>query len=555
MKPSVLILFSCLIGGLAVAEESKPAAPRRVSLADAAREEAGKLKAGCIATAERTPDGNVRFSLEGKDKPEGATPESLLFEIGSVSKTFTGVLLAQAVVEGKARLDMTVAEVLGKDASFEDLDVGNITLVQLSTHTSGLPRLAPNMILGVKPEDPYAGYDEAMMLAALKSLKMEPAPQRASYSNFGVGLLGVLLGRLYQQPWETLVRDKVFVPLGMKDSQADAAVSALPLAQPHAGGKPVLAWSFKAIGAAGAIRSTVADMMRYGQAVANPVASPLKQALELALKPHASWPSSGGKIGLGFIVEEENGVVRYSHGGATAGSRAALEVEPVSGAIRVVLASNSVVPVEGLVAKAAGRETDAAISRDIVAVPDEILRAYVGIYMVDNDTKFTVLHQRGTLWIRLTSQAFYPYYPSAEDTFFAKVTPVQIRFIKQEGKVRLLELLQGGRRILASRTEEAAPNITFRSKEELAPYAGDYALLGLTNLRVTVGDSSLMVRLQGQPSMPVFETAVDTFEYDGVEAKITFSRDGEGQVNGLVLEQNGAKVPAGKKKTPAADKK
>lgn len=153
---------------------------------------------------------DVKYAISGT-APEagGMPPEKLVFEIGSITKVFTGLLLAQAVVEKKVTLEKTLGSLLAGQVKFVDPRVAAITLKQLATHTSGLPRMPDNMGADATEEDPFANYDEKLLLNFLSTAKLEgEGPFSCSYSNLGMGLLGYLLGGVYQMPWDKAVVEK-----------------------------------------------------------------------------------------------------------------------------------------------------------------------------------------------------------------------------------------------------------------------------------------------------------------------------------------------------------
>jgi len=167
----------------------------KVSLTEAAEELSQKLTAGGIVTAD-----GFTFSSAGKLIPADLPPEDLIFEIGSISKVFTGLLLTQAVIEKKVTLDTPISTLL-HDLTFKDPRVGQITLRQLACHTSGLPRLPANLIEGADQLDPYAHYDRDRLHRALTSLELEAnPPHNSSYSNLGVGQFQLLKSRR-RPPW------------------------------------------------------------------------------------------------------------------------------------------------------------------------------------------------------------------------------------------------------------------------------------------------------------------------------------------------------------------
>ena len=308
------------------------------TLAEAAESLTPKLPAGCIVTAEQTPQG-TRFALAGKSPDPTQAPETLVFEIASLTKIFTGILLAEAVLEKKVTLDTTIAELVGPDCKFADARVGRITLKQLSTHTSGLPRMPDNFTNGFKS---YATYDEALMLAWLAKVELKKdAPHACSYSNIGVSLLGYLVAKQYGKPWTDCVLEKVCKPLGLTHTQPSHLPSLGTLAPPYSGTKPGIVTTFQAFAPAGSLRSTAADMLKFGQALANPERTPLKDALTLALQAHADANPNGGKVALGAFRTGTAERLAYGHDGATAGYRSSIQVMPAQATVRIVLMNNN----------------------------------------------------------------------------------------------------------------------------------------------------------------------------------------------------------------------
>lgn len=308
------------------------------TLAEAAESLSPKLPAGCIVTAELTPQG-TRFALTGQSPDSMQAPETLVFEIASLTKIFTGILLAEAVLEKKVSLDTTTSELLGADFKFADARVGRITLKQLSTHTSGLPRMPDNFTNGFKG---YATYDEAQMLTWLAHVQLkQDGPQACSYSNIGVSLLGYLVAKQYGKPWTECILEKICKPLGLTHTQPSHLPSLGTLAPPYNGTKPEIVTTFQAFAPAGSLRSTAADMLKFGQALAHPERTPLKDTLTLALQPHADSNPNGGKVGLGTFRTGTAERLAYGHDGATAGYRSSIQVMPAQDTVRIVLMNNN----------------------------------------------------------------------------------------------------------------------------------------------------------------------------------------------------------------------
>ena len=513
------------------------------TLAEAAARQAKDLEAGCIVTGERIGT-EVHFAMAGKaPETNGTPPEKIVFEIGSITKVFTGLLLAQAVVEKKVTLETTVGSLLDPGLKFADPRIAAITLKQLSTHTSGLPRLAANAAEGMVEDDPYANYDEKLLLAYLTNAQLEgEAPYGCSYSNLGVGLLGQLLAKVYQKPWEAAVKEKVCRPLGLNDT--DVEPETLPRAVPHAGAKVVKPWHLDAMAGAGALRSTAADLMKFGEAMLHPDQTPLKEAFAIALQPQAEAPSVGGQIGLGVFFGRFDGECVLNHDGGTGGFCSGLQVIPAKGIVRVVLINNNAIGGSAVIAATSEAKKPAPVAQKEITLPADELKQYPGVYELDRDARFTVLQHDGGLWVNLTGQPFLRAFAKKPDRFFYKAVQAEIAFNRDKGAIQSLTLFQNGQELTAKRISDSPPDYKLRTSKELKPYAGEYLLLGAKKFTVTVVANTLFAQLEDQPAIPVFETSPDHFEYDVVEAKLEFTRDANQEIKSVTLFQNGLEMPA-----------
>lgn len=522
------------------------------TLAETAARFSKDIKSGCIVTGERMGD-EVKYALSGA-APEagGMPPEKLVFEIGSITKVFTGLLLAQAVVDKRVTLETTLGSLLKGRVKFADPRIEAITLKQLATHTSGLPRMPDNMD-GATEEDPFANYDEKLLLNFLADSKLEDeSPFSCSYSNLGMGLLGYLLGKVYEMPWEQAVVEKVCRPLGLNETAVNPDAK-LPVVKPHAeDGKEVKPWHFDALAGCGALRSTAADLMKLGEAMLHPDKTPLREAFALVLAPQADAAAHGGQIGLGVFLGKINGEATLHHDGGTYGYCSGLQVIPAKGIVRVVLTNNAGIPGSVVIAATSEAKPMDPKAQKEISLAAEMMQQYPGVYELDRDSRFTVLLRDGKLFVRLTGQPFLRVLANAPDCFFNKAVAAEIAFNRHEGAVQSLTLFQNGNEITAKRSKAPPPEYKLRPGKELQPYAGTYELMGLKPLTITVQVGTLFAQLEGQPAMPVFETAPDRFEYDVVKAVLVFTRDDKQQINGLTLLQNGMTVPAPRVKSPTS---
>ena len=225
-------------------------------------------------------DGHRRVAVALLDGAEGTrfagfgADQGTEFEIGSVSKTFTGALLAEAVDRGEATLGTTVGEVLGAQA--DGSAIADVTLTELTTHTSGLPRLAPGtmvsgLISSLWRKDPYRHQEaDEVVATALEtgtSDRGEPA-----YSNLGAALQGQLLASLAGTDFATLLTERILDPLGLADTYAPITPAGLRPGAPvgrTSTGLSNAAWTMAGHAPAGGIRSTAADLATYLGALAD----------------------------------------------------------------------------------------------------------------------------------------------------------------------------------------------------------------------------------------------------------------------------------------------
>lgn len=218
-------------------------------------------------------NGELEFHHYGKiskNNPEKPTNESI-YEIGSISKTFTAALLAGLVEEGTIGLDDNICIGLPKEVCTWSDAGPQITFRQLSTHTSGLPRLPTNLTKSfmVNRENPYAAYTMDELYAYLKDVQpIALAERKSEYSNLGVGLLGNLLANLKKTTYAEMSRERIFKPLDMSSTAIDVSSEEQNkyVDGHNEKGKITAHWDMPALAGAGAIKSTITDMMKYLQA-------------------------------------------------------------------------------------------------------------------------------------------------------------------------------------------------------------------------------------------------------------------------------------------------
>lgn len=249
------------------------------------------------------------------------------YEIGSITKTFTGILLAQAVLDGKVKLDDDIRKYL--DGKFPNLEFQGqpITLRHLSTHTSGIPSVTDN-VKDIDYVNPWENFSREQLLDALHRVKLERRPgEKFEYSNSAAGLLGNILEKVYGMSYEKLVERYIAKPAKMKGTKislSDAETKRFVKGHNNEG-KIIPYWNVRGIEGAGALRSTMNDMLRY--AAFNLLAK--NNAVQLAQRIHWQSSSVPAQIGLGWEVRTTpSGFRRLGHSGGTGGFRSYIALYP-----------------------------------------------------------------------------------------------------------------------------------------------------------------------------------------------------------------------------------
>jgi CubicO group peptidase (beta-lactamase class C family) len=247
---------------------------------------------------------------------EGPVPDGrTVFQLGSIGKTLTATAFARAVVAGTVRLDTPLA--LPPGFTVPRGTTRPITLRDLATHSSGLPRLPANLLAGADPYDPYAHYTLEDLAAGLLLTALDREPGTAyAYSNLGFGLLGQALAF---DGVDALLRRRVAAPLGLRDTTTVLRPDmAARKAVGHLAGEPVPDWRDRVLSGAGtSVYSTADDMLRYLAAQLRPERSPLRDAIELTQRTHFTDPGTGLRLGLGWHVGTLSGgrTVTWHNGG------------------------------------------------------------------------------------------------------------------------------------------------------------------------------------------------------------------------------------------------
>jgi serine-type D-Ala-D-Ala carboxypeptidase/endopeptidase len=405
-------------------------------------------------------DGTRRIQAYGDAGP-GALPLSAetVFEIGSISKVFTGILLADMAADGLLSIEDPLQSLVPDGVTVPSRPGRTIRLVDIATHHSGLPRLPDNM----NPSDlnnPYADYTPEMLFDFLNGHELRrDVGSEFEYSNLAVGMMGYLLALKNGTDYEALVKERILEPLGMEKS----GITLTPemerwFAKGHdQNGQVVPYWDIPTLAGAGALRSDMNDMLDFIEANVGEPTSDLERSMRIT---HQARESMGGpmSVGLNWIIQAVGDDRIIWHNGGTAGFRTFAGFDPDRGVGAVVLTNsahgaddiglhliNNAVPLAPAPVPPGEREE--------VEVDRTVMETYVGVYELTPAFKITVTLGDSGLSIQATGQPAFKIFAESDTLFFLKVVEAQVEFIVQEGEVAALILHQGGASQRAARIQ------------------------------------------------------------------------------------------------------
>jgi CubicO group peptidase (beta-lactamase class C family) len=441
---------------VAKTSDSRPLAERIAELAQPLidAEAIVGMSIGVIQDGRQETFGFGKLASDGDAVPNGQT----VFEIGSITKVFTSIALADMAEGGIVKLDDQAQTLLPEGAALPQFGDTPITLAHLASHLSGLPRLPDNMA-PADPLNPYADYNEERLLAFLKAWKPERKPEDAcEYSNLGAGLLGYLLARKEGASYEQLVLDRIATPLKLTDLRIaldDSMRSRLARGHDVEGG-PAANWDLDALAGAGGLRSTTDTMLAFLAANLKAEETPLAAALQVSRQPRHPLANGQGHIALGWHIAVDGQTVW--HNGGTGGYHSLIAFD-VSRQLAVVVLANSasglVDPLGfGILRMLAGNEVAPIPVRKAVVVDEAVLAGYIGKYEVAPTFHIEITRNAGKLYLQATNQPKFRLFAESNKKFFLRVVDAVVEFeTNDQGEAQGLVLFQGGQEIPGKRVE------------------------------------------------------------------------------------------------------
>ena len=303
-----------------------------------------------------TRKGNRHFVYRGvgsKRDPASLVGDSTLFELGSVTKTFTGIALAQAVLGGRISLEQPIGDFLPASTAFP-AHVRSISVGHLATHTGGLPSNPPSVSFLARNfrKNPFNQVTARQAFASLAALEPQGGPEpEYRYSNFGFMILGRLLEEATGITYARLIENGVARLLGMNSTWVEPPEAELShLAVGHRVGNEVEHWYAIPLPGASGVVSTLPDMLTFLESHLDPDRTPLSGAIRLAMTPRTR-ASTTVEVALGWHVYAEPGIPRVVyHNGSMMGFRSYVGMAPDLG-LGIVVLGNSRDPTIGSIGR------------------------------------------------------------------------------------------------------------------------------------------------------------------------------------------------------------
>jgi serine-type D-Ala-D-Ala carboxypeptidase/endopeptidase len=388
--------------------------------------------------------------------PGGAAPDGgSLFELGTLTRVYTGLLLADAVQRRELELDTPVAEYLPPGVTVPTRDKVAITVRHLALHGSGLPALPPSITARASAADPLAGYDEDALYRDLARTPLLFTPGTALQpSTYGTGLLGFVLGKKAGTGYPRALEARVVGPLELRDTllAVPAALAPRRMAGTDDELAPAPHWTWGALAGGGGLVSSARDQLRLIEAELDAAAGgkslPLRHQLRLSQEPQLEAGASDGNVGLGWMID---GSGRLWHSGGSAGFRGFIGFDPKTKRGVVALASTSS-PLLDRLGRALFALFDEAPPRPWVAPNSAQLATYTGSYDFAG-TRLAVIAAGKRLYLEAPNEPRVRLLPVSEHEFWIEVLGAVAIFQKEGDKVTGVVFGIGTRQIVAPRVE------------------------------------------------------------------------------------------------------
>jgi CubicO group peptidase (beta-lactamase class C family) len=415
---------------------------------DRDRESVGMV-VGVISPQGRRIVSHGAFGLADKRLPGGDT----IFGIASVSKAFTGLLLADAIRRKEVKLTDPAALYLPKEIRLPERNGRKITLIDLATHTSGLPHDLPPELRTVALAKP-AREARSVMYEYLSNWTLPTDIGTTwSYSNLEYGLIGIALEQRTGLSYDMMLRTRILDPLHMDDT----AISLSPAqwerrAHPHTADlKPAPEWSKP--WSISVLQSTASDMLTFLGAAMGLTKTPLAPAFADMLAVRRPAPLINADQAIGWYVHPLNGRPIIGHSGSGGGFGATALYDPAT-STGVVLLANAESLWEDVAGHILRPSLPLATKKPALVLADAVLDAHAGRYVDPTGAAWTVVREPAGLLLHHPQGYLVPLTPESETHFSVQGFPtLSVDFNRSAGKSASLTWTLGGEKIEAKRSD------------------------------------------------------------------------------------------------------
>jgi D-alanyl-D-alanine-carboxypeptidase/D-alanyl-D-alanine-endopeptidase len=457
----------------------------------------------------------IAYGARAPDDPRLLDGDTV-FEIGSITKVFTALVLADMVRRGEVALTDPVGKVLPPEVKVPERNGQSITLQHLAMHVSALPRLPMNF----RPKDagdPYADYSVDSLYQFLSSHELRrDVGSRYEYSNLATGLLGHALARHAGMAFEELVRTRITQPLGLANTGIALSRGMKERLTPghneHLDRVPN--WHLLALAGAGALRSTTNDLLAFLAANLGLEKSPLAEAMAAMRSVRGPRGEGGREMALGWMVSKIGDREIVWHNGATGGYWTFIGFD-LKNRLGVVVLSNTILSIDDIGLHLLTGEFPLSKHYQEIPIDPSRLDALVGRYRLDDKSTIAITRVGDRLFAQPATQGRFGLFAKSDNEFFAKSSSTQIEAVPYERKELVLDA------------------------KLLDRYVGRYRLTPNFIITVIRDDDRLFAQATNQHALRIYPESDRQFFYRAVDAQITFVPDGDGPAASLILHQNG----------------
>lgn len=510
-------------------------------------------RTGVCMTATIISDKTIKANVCANPKAMRAIDDQTAFEIGSITKTMTAILLAEMMQRGLMNLDAPLVDYLPKGTQVPSFQGKPILLRHIVTHTSGLSALPPDFA-PTDAANPYANLTETSLLASLAKAQLKQAPGEVqSYSNFAMMALSLAIANKAGISYELLLKERIFQPLEMsgayinddnKPKQITAAIGHLPT---QAVTSP---WTFpNNLAGVGGVRATLPDMIKYAKAQLGRNLNANTELSKAIAKTQELMPIANGRpIGMNWFMRKSASSEILFHGGGTGGFSTEILIDKKGGRAVVVLADTSLTNLGGVSDVALhllNPDNPIGEARLVTEATEALLDALVGDYVLEGGLPMT-LRKKGR---RLSAQAagqpeFELGYDSRGD-FYPLAFDAALRPEKLSAGYRFI-WLQGGGAQVAKRVVPGGEKIAavVISDKELQRYIGTYNLAPNFDIKFFMEAGKFYAQATNQPKFLMTAVGGTKFILEAIPAEIEFLSSDGVAIDSLELTQHGRKTKA-----------